>query len=182
MLKAHRQVLAAVQEANGYMVKALEIEQTLGAAPSMVASRGAMECDMVEYIMDKMPKAVKDMTSLAIISKTYLDNILPNMSAPSTVVVLPTEPSNVIFDPTANVAQQSFANYGWKLGSIVAPKEADPAKPKADVQFEIAVVNDDGTVGLHPISADGTVDKVYMRLSFFSNLIFLLCFPLFSLC
>ena len=44
-------------------------------------------------------------------------------------------------------------------GSLVALKKVDPKTPKRDEQLEIGHVNDDGTVGLHPIHADGTVDK-----------------------
>ena len=38
---------------------------------------------------------------------------------------------------------------------VVAPKKADLKNPKADSQFEIGFVNEDGTVGLHPLDNHG---------------------------
>ena len=38
---------------------------------------------------------------------------------------------------------------------VVAPKKVDLKNPKADSQFEIGFVNDDGTVGLHPLDNHG---------------------------
>ena len=64
-----------------------------------------------------------------------------------------------IFDPSANVVEQILANHGWAKGALVGPKKVDPKAPKSDTQFEIGVVNDDGSVGLHPIGADGVTDK-----------------------
>ena len=54
---------------------------------------------------------------------------------------------------------QTLENHGWKVGSIVEPKKVDPKTPKRNEQLEIGHVNDDGTIGLHPLHADGTVDK-----------------------
>ena len=156
--------LPEVAEANSYMVKAREIEQELGASSSMVVNRGMMECDMVDYVLNKMSKADKDKTSLADISKSFLEKTMPSDGAPSMVAQKPTDQPSAIFDPSSNVAQQTFANYGWKIGSIVAPSKTDPKKPKADVQFEIGFVNDDGSIGLHPILADGSVDKAQKAL------------------
>ena len=157
-------VLPEVKEANSYMVKALEIEQQLGTSSSMVVSRGIMECDMVDYVLNKMSKADKDKTSLANIIKAFLEKIVPHAGASSTVAEKPTDQPSAIFDPCSNVAQQTFANYGYKVGNIVAPGKTDPKKPKADVQYEIGFVNDDGSVGLHPIFADGSVDKAHVNL------------------
>ncbi len=64
-----------------------------------------------------------------------------------------------IFNPDSNVVQQTFENHGWKVGTLVAHKKVDPKNPKADEQFEIGHVNDDGTVGMHPVGADGTINK-----------------------
>ena len=66
-----------------------------------------------------------------------------------------------IFDPSANVVLQTLENHGYEVGALVAPKKVDAMfkKPKADEQFEVGHVNDDGTVGIHPVGADGKVDK-----------------------
>ena len=50
-----------------------------------------------------------------------------------------------------------MANHGWNIGSIIAPKKVGPKNPQRDVQFEIGFVNDDGTVGLHPLGVNGKV-------------------------
>ena len=71
----------------------------------------------------------------------------------------PTKQPTGIFDPSSDVAQQTMANRGWRVGTLVAPKKNDQTKPKADSQFEIGHINDDGTVGMHPVCADGTIDK-----------------------
>ena len=156
---SHMKVLPEVAEANRYMVKAREIEQELGASSSMVVSRGIMECDMVEYVLNKMSKTAKEQTSLSKISRDFLEKIVQSDGASSNVAEKPKDQPSAIFDPSSNVAQQTLANYGFKLGAIVALTKQDPKKPKADVQFEIGFVNDNGSVGLHPIRADGSVDK-----------------------
>ena len=79
-----------------------------------------------------------------------------------TVDEQPMNQQNAIFDTCSNVAEQVFGNYGWKVGAIVALRKLDPKTPKADVQLEIGFVNDDGSIGLHPILADGSVDKVHI--------------------
>ena len=85
----------------------------------------------------------------------------PKSTVESTIVDEPTneDVSSTIFDPSSNVVQQTLANHGWIIGSIVAPKKIDPCKPRADEQFEIGIINDDGTIGLHPIDADGELIK-----------------------
>ena len=52
-----------------------------------------------------------------------------------------------------------MANHGWLVGSTVAPKNANPKTPRADEQLEIGFINDDGTIGLHPVNADGEASK-----------------------
>ena len=122
-----------------------------------------MGCDMVEFITNKISKATKDKTGLAHINKAYMDNSLPGTGASSSsIVTLPEIATNVIFHPSSNIAQQTFANYGWKIGTIVAPKATDAEKPKTDVQFETPSRTTMGNAGLHPISADGTADKAYI--------------------
>ena len=84
--------------------------------------------------------------------------------APATVVAASSEQTCTIFDPSSNVVQQTLANHGWNVGDLVAPKKVDPKTPRADMQFTIGYVNEDGTLGLHPVCADGTTDtaKVVM--------------------
>ena len=184
---SHLQALTTVVEANTYMVKARAIEKELGATSARIVARGRMECDMVDYVLGKLSKEEKDRTSLASISKTYVDQVAPNVDqvAPNVEPKVQTSAEDeyeppAIFDPSANVAQQTFANYGWKLGAIVASNEIDKKKPTADRQFEIGFVNDDGGVGLHPILADGTVDKAFLSFQICSWLV--CAFSLFECC
>ena len=158
-VKGLLKVLPEVQEANTYMEKARAIQKELGPSKSMVVARGTMECDMVDYVLNKMSKADKEKTSLGDISRNLLAKITATGDAFPTVVVEQTSQSTSVFDPTSDVVQQTLANHGWKIGTLVALKKIDPKTPKADEQFEIGHVNDDGTVGMHPLRSDGTVDK-----------------------
>ena len=83
---------------------------------------------------------------------------IASTGAPETVVAEQADDDR-IFDPRSKVVQQTLANHGWNVGAIVAPKKVDPKEPKADEQMEIGHVNDDGTIGLHPLCADGSTNK-----------------------
>ena len=96
-----------------------------------------MECDMVEYVLNKMDKEDKNKTSLGNIRKAFLEEIMRDDEASLTVDEQPMNQQNAIFDPCSNVAEQVFGNYGWKVGAIVALGMVDPKTPKADVQLEI---------------------------------------------
>ena len=66
---------------------------------------------------------------------------------------------DAIFDPSANVVKQSLANHGWTVGAVITPRKAESKTPRADEQWEISHVNDDGTIGLFPLFPDGSVNK-----------------------
>ena len=68
-IKGLLKVLPQVQEANSYMERAATIVKEFGADRSKNIARGKMECDMVEYVLKKMPKANIDKLSLAQISR-----------------------------------------------------------------------------------------------------------------
>ena len=160
--------LGAVKEAETLLEKAATIDANMGGRFAKV--RGAIECDIVEFILRKMPNDERDKTSLQEIANKFLSQISGiARNEPSTASAGSSEAKGVfdagIFDATGNVAQQTLANHGWKVGGIIAPKAVGENKTsKADRQLEIAYVNDDGTVGLSHIDADGhtTPDKVVM--------------------
>ena len=52
-----------------------------------------------------------------------------------------------------------MVNLGWNVGAILRSKET-PNLLVADQQFELGYINDDGSVGLYPIDADGKAKDV----------------------
>ena len=90
--------------------------------------------------------------------RTFLSAIAAIGATEEAVEESPSE-QTTIFDPISNVVQQTLENHGMKVGTLVAPKKVDPKHPKADEQLEIGHVNDDGTVGMHPVGADGSINK-----------------------
>ena len=154
--------LTLVTEANGYMQKAYQIESTLQSYVSSVTeARGDMECDMVEYILNKMPKEKSETLSLTLLSRAFITKVsgAENIESPSRADADMDElHQQAIFDPCSNVVTQTLNNMGWHIGSIVTPKMQEPNEPKADQQFELGYVNDDGSIGLYTISNDGATD------------------------
>ena len=90
--------------------------------------------------------------------RTFLSAIAAIGATEEAVEESPSE-QTTIFDPSSNVVQQTLENHGMKVGTLVAPRKVDPKHPKADAQLEIGFVNDDGTVGMHPVGADGSINK-----------------------
>ena len=69
-IKGILKILPQMREANDFMEKAWNIQESLvDTGKSLVAARGDMECDMVEYLLGKMSKSDRDKTSLAAISR-----------------------------------------------------------------------------------------------------------------
>lgn len=82
------------------------------------------------------------------------------------IPMLSAEPSSsqnvdaTIFDPSKCVGQQSLQNSGWREGAIMTLKKKDAKEqPKADSQFELTYINEDGSAGLCPIDADGNTKR-----------------------
>ena len=72
-IKGMLKILPQVKEAEDFMSKAYTIAESLVAeGKSFVAARGRMECDMVDYLLNKMSKTDKDKTTLAAISRSML--------------------------------------------------------------------------------------------------------------
>lgn len=83
-------VLPQVQEANGYMERAAKIVKEFSADRSNNIARGKMECDMVEFIMKKMPKTKMENLSLGQISRRVKHSwhtILQHSSATTSPIV-----------------------------------------------------------------------------------------------
>ena len=161
-IKSILQKLPQVKEANTFMSKAVAIENAYDKQ-GIALLRGDMECQMVDFIMGKLPKQIAENLSLASISNEFILNVADaqGVESPSRVDEVEAKGAGAcaIFDPTSNVVQQTLANHGWKVGSIVAPKKsADATAPKADCQYEIGYVNDDGSIGLYTIGSSGKTD------------------------
>ena len=162
-IKSIVQKLPQVTEANMYMSKAAAIEKAYDK-PGIAELRGDMECQMVDFVLGKLPKEVADKLSLKAISNDFIKSVADGqgVESPSRVDESAGEVesgASAIFDPTSNVVQQTLANHGWKIGAIVAPKKsAEPTAPKADCQYEIGYVNDDGSIGLYTVDASGNTD------------------------
>jgi len=61
-----------------------------------------------------------------------------------------------MFDPSKDVAQQTMRNLGWDVGVTIALKSGPPNKePQADSQYTISYINDDGSVAVCKLSAEG---------------------------
>ena len=68
-IKGILKVLPQVKEADSYMERASNIVKETGETQTATVARGIMECDMVDYVMNKMSKANREKTSLAQISR-----------------------------------------------------------------------------------------------------------------
>ena len=68
-IKGLLKVMTQVKEADSFMEKARKIEKEMGGNKAVVVARGTMECDMVEFVTNKMSKADKEQTSLEEISR-----------------------------------------------------------------------------------------------------------------
>lgn len=147
--------IKSAKEADELILRAKSISNAL---PSAHEARGDMECDMVDYILEKMEKKKRDETSLNSIVENFIQKVGGGApaDAPQTVEAEPASTDDYMFDPSSNVAQQTLTNLGWKVGCIIAlKKEMDPKQPRANEQFEIAYINDDGSVGANKLDKDG---------------------------
>ena len=114
---------------------------------------------MVGFVMEKMAKTEREATSLNAIAERFTKEI-SNVKADEENQDAQEKPvDDDMFDPTANVLVQSMSNMGMSVGSLVAPKGSDPKSPAADIQYEIAYINEDGSIALQSILKDGTLDK-----------------------
>ncbi len=120
-----------------------------------------MECDMVDFLFEKGPTTN---TSIKTIVEQFIQVTLgitveePTSTSPHTQ---DGDADADIFDPSANVAQQSFANQGVRVGCLMCKKG------NSESQFEVAYINDDGSVSMIPIDIHGKrrEDSVIVQLS-----------------
>ena len=151
--------LALASEADSFMVRAKQIcAQLKGDFDEL---RGDMECDMVDFVLEKLPKEQREGVNLSLIVEGFIHKVTaPSVAEDKSTSAEPASSTagNYVFDPTHDVAQQTLANLGWKVGNLVSPKKLKEPSC-AGVQYEVGYVNDDGSIGLHPILADGTTDK-----------------------
>ena len=127
--------MVSVKTACEFIRRAKDITASM---PEHDGARGDMECVMVDYILEKLPKDQRESMSL----NSIVEDFISKVGAPPAVQDPPELPADsetnaeYMFDPTENVASQTLSNLGWHVGAIVTLKKgADPKKPKADVQY-----------------------------------------------
>lgn len=161
-----------IRDANAKMLKAKEVIVNNGLGECKRA-RGNMECDMVDYVFEKMSKDDRKATSLDCIADNFLKEVCgigAHDEQPSSSIVENAK-SNAedVFNPSENIAEQTMANLGWKPGVLLKQKEKknadnDSIDFRVAKQFEIAYINSDGDVGLYPLACDGKplVENVFL--------------------
>ena len=111
-----------------------------------------------------MSKADHDSTSLASIVESFIQAATGNASGPSVRAPGPSvrapatveDEDDFMFNPDKDVALQTMRNLGWIVGMVVSPRKPPDAKaPHADTQYELAHINDDGSVGLTLLDKNG---------------------------
>ena len=62
-----------MKEANDFIKKAYHIEASMQTyMHGITEARGEMECGMVDYVLNKMPKEQRDQTNLVMLSKQFI--------------------------------------------------------------------------------------------------------------
>ena len=83
---------------------------------------------MVDLIMGKM-KDAEEPPTLAALIKTFIMKISDVQASASEVVQSEsTDNADPIFDPTANVIQQTLSNHAWILGASRAKEISRPCR------------------------------------------------------
>lgn len=144
---------AECQEANQMMKRAVEVVnafEDVDRKLRLTTARGDMECDMVDLIFGKTEP---NDTSLNSIVDKFLDTVMETEEEPKTTAASSKTPDDnstpAVVDALNNVAEQSLANQGVRKGTLLS-KKGD-----AELWFEVAYINDDGSVGLYPIDVRG---------------------------
>lgn len=143
---------ASFLEAERYMQKAVELQAShpQHMQASLSKSRGMMECDMLDYLFEKLDKKTQAQTSLSLIVDRFIgafwEGAVPSLErAPDT----PAD-GKTLFDASNNVEAQTMANLGFNVGGLLKQKVGNK-------QYEIGYMNEDGSVGLYKIMYDGSV-------------------------
>ena len=115
--------MSLASEANNFMVRAT---QTCAELEDYLSElRGDMECGMVDFVLDKIPNEQKDVVSL----RSIVEDSIKKATDPSAAEVkspsVESSTADYVFDPTRDVAQQTLANPGWKVGNLVSLKKLE---------------------------------------------------------
>jgi hypothetical protein len=160
--------LSSAKAANEHMKKAMRLSKELDDEAS-IEWMGDMACDLVELVMEKGNWS-KDNKQKGPTMDSIIDGFVAKVAGASSGKVdatISTDDTNdprsgdePMFDATVEVARQSMENLGFKVGTIVVKKvKADPEIPRCDLQWEIGLINDDGSVGIHSVQSDGNTNK-----------------------
>ena len=113
-----------VKEANEKMVNAKTIlaNNSFGEQKYYgVLARGNMECDMVDYVFEKMSKADLNDTSIDEIAENFLKEVC-GVEKPISATGEEPEANNNdedVFNPSENIVEQTMLNHGFRLGLIL---------------------------------------------------------------
>lgn len=120
-----------------------------------------------------------DYDSLDNISEAFVDNVFaPPQNASSSsasgsaaTVAEDEPPSNALnfaSDGTNDAGRMTVINSGFKVGCVVEPKKLET---DVDEQYELQYINDDGSVGVYAIQADGKNDVTALKVFKFDDLV-----------
>lgn len=145
--------MEACVEANAMMKRAVDLVHAVSDPDRktlLTIARGDMECDMVDFVFEKGKTnnaTLKTIVEHFIQATLGLTVVKPTSTSPQ--CTRDGDADANIFDPSANVAQQSFANQGVRVGCLMCKKGNNES------QFEVAYINDDGSVSMIPIDTHG---------------------------
>ena len=162
--------LSSAKVANEHIKRAMRLSKELGDEAS-IEWMGDMACDLVDFVMEKGEwgkdnKKKGMVTTMDAIIEGFVAKV-SGQSSKQEAGTISTGDTNdgcvgdaPMFDATGEVARQSMENLGWKVGTLLNKKvKADLKIPRCDLQWEIGVINDDGSVGVHNVQSDGKTNK-----------------------
>ena len=147
--------LATVMEADEYIKRAKELCGTRSDLPlnELVLKRGKLECDLVCYIFEKYGKKEKKPDSMVAIVEEFVNSLGEHTPANQATTDGQAETGATMIDET-NMFDTVLSSKGITKGGILVPVGGNPM-----TQYEIAYINDDGSVGLYNVLRDGSVER-----------------------
>ena len=148
--------------ANQFMERAVSMCTNLGVMTEDVIQRiGWFECDLVEHVFDTFPNDHK-LKKMGIdeIVKRFLHTIDGKTEPDATKLVDTTDSVNEVFNSTGSGAvQKALERVGVTKGALLQLKQRQPNLFRLDTQFEVAYINDDGSIGLRIVKSDGKLES-----------------------
>ena len=118
----------------------------------LVLKRGKLECDLVRYIFDKYGKKEKKPDSMLAIVEEFVKSLGATPANQATTDDQAGTGATMI-DET-NMFDTVLSSKGITKGGILVHVGGSPM-----TQYEIAYINDDGSVGLYKVLRDGSTER-----------------------